>query len=271
MHISTKARLRNLSVASPSDSGTEVLVSPRPQEYSVAAPVGGHATISPRRIAKQLGLIAALLIMINIVAGVAHVLGGNRYYVLARLFILDAENNIPTYFSTLLLLAAGLLLATIAANRTQEASHYSRHWRALSVIFVILAFDEAVSLHEMLNFPIRQLLGVNGLLFFGFAVVAIPMVVVLAIIYAKFLIQLPSQTRLIFVLAAVLYLGGQIGVEMLGGAYFESNGSTTAAYLLITTVEESLEMSGIILFIYGLLIYTARNLGEIRLSLEEAS
>ncbi|MCH7610804.1 MAG: hypothetical protein IIB10_09010 [Chloroflexi bacterium] len=240
------------------------------QEYYVATPVGGHATLGPRRIAKQLGLIAALLILINIVAGVAHVLGGNRYYDLARMFILDGENNIPTFFSSLLLLAAGLVLASIAAIKTQEADRYAPHWRALSIIFVILAFDEMVSLHEMFNYPIRQLLGVDGVLFFGFVVLAIPLVMILAIIYARFLIHLPSHIRRIFVLAAVLYLGGQIGVEMLSGVYFESNGSTTVAYLLITTVEESLEFSGIILFIYGLLSYAARNLREIRLSFEEA-
>ena len=223
--------------------------------------------INPKKVAYDLALIAALLIMLNVGAELVRMRTGDRYIELVRVFMLGSEKNIPTYFSSLLLLAAGLVLAVIATTGTQHGNEYGRHWRALSIIFVLLSFDETVGLHEMMNYPLLQLLDLDGVFLFGFLILAIPMVGALAILYARFLIQLPSKVRLLLVLSAVLYLGGQIGFEMLGGLVLQRYAYGSMEYFVVTTLEESLEMAGIIVFIYGLLLYAAKNLPEIRFRL----
>lgn len=65
-------------------------------------------------------------------------------------------------------------------------------------------------------------------------------------------------------MAATLYLGGAIGVEMAGGRYAELHGTNNWTYSMIVTVEESLEIAGLIVFIWALLKYCTDNYKEVR-------
>lgn len=64
--------------------------------------------------------------------------------------------------------------------------------------------------------------------------------------------------------AAALYVAGCIGFELLGGAYHKSQGCDDLTYNLISTVEESFEMSGLLVFLWALLEHCARAYGEVR-------
>ena len=78
-------------------------------------------------------------------------------------------------------------------------------------------------------------------------------------IFLKFWWNLPVKTRACFLIAALLYLGGAVGLELIDGNYAEIHGKTNLIYMLLSTVEEALEMAGIIVFIYGLLGYISEN------------
>jgi hypothetical protein len=64
-------------------------------------------------------------------------------------------------------------------------------------------------------------------------------------------------------LAAVLYIGGAVGFELVGGYYAELHGEKNLTFNLIATVEETLEMTGIVLFNYALLRYMSKGVGEL--------
>ena len=66
-------------------------------------------------------------------------------------------------------------------------------------------------------------------------------------------------------IAGSLYLGGAIGIEMLGGRQAELHSFENLTYQLFAHLEESLEMAGVILFIHALLRYLAEQYPEIRL------
>lgn len=76
-----------------------------------------------------------------------------------------------------------------------------------------------------------------------------------AVFFIPFLLHLPRRCRVLFVLAASLYLGGALGVERWTDRFAEQDLLDTLEYNLWTTVEESLEMLGVVLFIYTLLAY----------------
>jgi hypothetical protein len=65
-------------------------------------------------------------------------------------------------------------------------------------------------------------------------------------------------------IAAALYIGGAVGLELVGGRYAEMHGLKNLTYSMIATAEETLEMAGVIVFIYALLRYIADNYIEVR-------
>lgn len=229
--------------------------------------VSNQISLNPLSIVRVLGAVAFLLVLASTGGQLtAYLTGHDHVYGLVRLFYFDAEQNIPTFFSTFLLLFAALLLAVITVlKRNRTASHVS-HWAILSFGFLFMAADEAVSLHERLVEPTRKLLGGGklGVFYFAWVIPGIALVIVLALFFLRFLLRLPTKTRLTFLMAAILYIGGAIGFELIGGRYAELHGLQNLTYGMIATVEESLEMAGVIIFIWALLAYIADNHKEVR-------
>jgi len=203
-----------------------------------------------------LGCIALLLAVASVGFLSADYLTGYSSTVLhklVKLFDLDLEINVPSFFSVLLLSTAAFLLAVITAISRKQGRRRLLEWTILSAGFLFLAFDEMASVHERLIEPMREILGVKtlGPLYYAWIVPAIALVVFLGIGFIKFLIELPAKTRWSFIIAGSMFVGGAVGIEALEGIYDQGN----LIYNALVTIEESLEMGGIILFIWALLGY----------------
>jgi hypothetical protein len=124
-----------------------------------------------------------------------------------------------------------------------------------------MAIDEAFQFHERLNIPVGTLLGDGslGIFYFPWVIPGIALVSVLGLYFLRFLLHLPAATGLSFLMAATLYIGGAIGVELIGSSHAELHGYENLTYSMIATLEESLEMAGLIVFIWALLNYCADN------------
>lgn len=109
----------------------------------------------------------------------------------------------------------------------------------------------------MLIMPLRAIFHLKGLFYYGWVTVGIIFVVIAATYYYRFLFSLPRNTRNLFLLAATSFITGAIVVESFTGLYAYNYGDETYFYLLIGTLEEFLEMLGIIIFIQALLSYLA--------------
>jgi hypothetical protein len=223
--------------------------------------------LNPSTITRALGAVAFFLVLASIGGQLSKFLLGHGYVKgLVPLFDLDSERNVPTFFSVLLLIFAALLLAFIAVlNGRRESSDVSK-WTILSFGFLYMAYDEAFNVHELLIVPVRTLLGNSnlGIFYYAWVIPGIALAFVLALFFLKFLLRLPATTMLTVLLAATLYIGGCIGFELIGGSYAESHGSKNLTYNMITTIEEGLEMAGLIVFIYALLVYIADTYKEVR-------
>jgi hypothetical protein len=130
-----------------------------------------------------------------------------------------------------------------------------------------MAFDEAFQLHERLIRPISVMLGEKnlGIFYFAWVIPAMIIVLMLGLFFLKFLLHLPMIVRFRFLIAATLYLVGAIGIELIGGRYAELHGEENLTYSMITTIEESLEIAGLIFFIWALLKYCADHHKEVQL------
>ena len=182
----------------------------------------------------------------------------------ARLFRLDEENNIPTLYSGLALGFCSILLFIISSIKKKTKSDFAKHWQALSLIFLYLAIDELVSIHEILNF-LREIINAKGILYYAWVIPGIVIVIVFLLIFWQFIQSLPKTTKNLFILAGAIYVCGAIGVEMLGAYYIEIYGKESFIYSLTSILEEFLEMFGILIFIYALLSYISRYLEVVNL------
>lgn len=228
-------------------------------------------SISSSTITRILGLAAFLLVLANMAGQFSTFVIGHDYVKgLVPLFDLNTERNIPTYYSMLLMLIAALLLAIIAILERQKRAPHMRKWAILSFGFLSMAFDEGFSFHERLILPVRTLLGGDdfGIFYFAWVIPGIVFVVILGLFFLRFLLNLPVTTRVRFMIAAGLYIGGAIGVELVGGRYAEFLREPNWTYSMITTVEESLEMTGLIVFIWALLRYFEYEVKDVRCHFE---
>ena len=85
-----------------------------------------------------------------------------------------------------------------------------------------------------------------------------------ALIYLRFLFHLPAQVRYLTVAAGCTYVAGALGMEVPGAYVRGGYGSDTIAYAVLTTIEETLEMFGAVLFLYAMAVYAERDHGQDR-------
>jgi general stress protein CsbA len=223
-------------------------------------------TLSPSFITRVLGTTALLLVLASVAGRLASSLAGyDSMYGPLWLINVDEEQNIPTGFSTLLLFFSALILTVITLLKKYQRDPFGRYWVILSLGFLAMAFDEAFSFHERLTKPVRMILGSEHLGYFHFAWV-IPagiLVLFLGLFFLRFLLNLPVKTRFAFFMAAILYVGGAVGIEIIEGFLLKLTRMGDLAYSMMSAFEEGLEMAGIIFFIRALLIYLAENYPEV--------
>ncbi|HEX5878718.1 MAG TPA: hypothetical protein VF468_10405 [Actinomycetota bacterium] len=76
-----------------------------------------------------------------------------------RLFDVNSEGNVPSWFSSMLLMGCALVAALLAALVRRAGGRDARCWAGLAVILSLLSLDEAVALHERLGGPAGEVLG----------------------------------------------------------------------------------------------------------------
>lgn len=213
-------------------------------------------TLAPKRIAKFISLTLLGLTTAHIFMKFLKFFSGSDPIGL-RLFDFDAEQNIPSWYSSSLLLFCAGLLGVIAYIKHRSDDRYRYYWSFLSIAFLGLSIDEAASLHEEMIVPLRAAFNLSGIFYFSWVIPGLLLVGVLGFVYLKFLADLPAQTRKLFLIAAGLYLAGAIGCELVGGVIADLPGSQRGIYGLIVTLEEFLEKLGLNVFFYALMSYLA--------------
>jgi uncharacterized membrane protein YhdT len=183
--------------------------------------------------------------------------GHNYQAGLERLFNLDGENNIPSWYASSALLLCSAFLWLIWQLRQQQADRDARYWMALSLIFLFLSIDEAASIHETLVYHsvlyLLPSLDATGYLLYPWVLAGGAFALIVAFSCLRFLFRLPSKTRWRFVLSGLIYVGGAVGLDLLEGEFeYQHEGREQFPYALLVAVEESLEMLGILLFLYSL-------------------
>ena len=172
-----------------------------------------------------------------------------------KYFNLTYEMNFPAFYSAFLLGLAGFILGIIALNKIRQRARFSFQWVCLSILFFYLSADELLALHENLGYLANDYFGRENLIIQDWAYAGIVLVLLFTVLFWPFFRHLPSGHKFRFFLSAVLYLGGSLGMEIIGSIYEIRFGYQEIPYLIFTTIEEALEMGGMIYFINTLMLY----------------
>jgi hypothetical protein len=232
---------------------------PAPPREKLAA-----VRINPGAVAFVLGSLAVLLVLVSVTIDVIEELTWlQKFYGFRVKLDLDQEANIPTFFSSSLLLI--LVFIFLFTGRVRQGQRFAGQWVVLGLLFLVLAVDEAAVLHEKLIKPLREALGTSGGFYFAWVVPAIPLVILFIAVYWPFFRDLPTRVRQLFTVGFALYLTGALGFEIIGGWYAEIFDQDNALYNVITTLEESIEIGGLVTLIYSALSYLEDQVGQIRM------
>lgn len=229
--------------------------------------------LSRQTIIRALGATTFLLLIASTLGQVAHhIFGRPGLMGFVPLFYVDQEGNVPTFFSASLLLWASLLLALISRLKKQSSDSRWLQWTMLALALLYMAIDEASGIHELLQIPAKWLIGrenAKGILTYAWVLFGITFIVIFALSYLKFYLSLPSQTQRQFFAAAAVFLSGGLGMELMESYYVGTYGRETFGQAILVTIEEGLEMTGVIILINALLTYIHSYHGEVRLRFAE--
>lgn len=237
--------------------------------------------VQPGFVTKALFSVLALLLLLELLIAYGHLQLRRPWTALSILFDMDREGNMPALFNMLLFLMASLLF--FFRSRGEEG-RARRPWVLMALITFFLGVDEGSQIHERFMIVTLRLLGGGevkvgemGWLFNAWIVpYGIAALALLALLVPWFL-RLPSRTRNGFLLAGVIYIGGAVIMEALSGKMAEQllvNGLNVTPvgipcdiylrdtcflhgnlqYVMMCAVEETLEMTGVIVCIRTILV-----------------
>lgn len=224
-------------------------------------------TLTPNGITKFLLKIIACLLLANLISVyLKWELGYVTGFGFVPLFDFDQEYNIPTFYSALAILFCAALLWYIGVDKKETTREGGRYWKILSVLFVGLSLDELAGIHNQFGHLTLFLFSkvpsiVNEEIITRsrfWILVLIPLLLLVALFFVRFYKKLPQQTKFYIFLAGTVFLAGAVVLEYMGALYIITSEKVDIVYGLLYTLEELLEMLGIVLLIRTLVAYISQ-------------
>jgi hypothetical protein len=221
--------------------------------------------IRPKHVMIVLLVIIALLVLADIGSQLSLLMFDNDL----QKFDVELENNIPTWFSSTILLIGALLFSLIAALKWSGKDRFALQWTGLAVMLFLMSADETASIHEMFNMKALPMVNIDPDLWI---VIAAPALLGIGALYFRFFMHLPARTRNLMLLAAGIYFFGALGFETIAinDVVQVLYRGYNAIYSLLTLIEETMEMVGVALLIYTLLGYIGREFRLVRVEVDAA-
>lgn len=147
--------------------------------------------------------------------------GHTNFYGFKKFFF-DDEESIPTYFSAINLLFAGILLAIITDLKSKVNDPFTMRWKILSILFVLLSIDEIAGFHEMTIDPLVRAYQLSGYMRFPWVILGLIFMTGFSLYYFQFLKALPKPYIKGFFCSCLIFLSGSIGLETISAKIFIS-------------------------------------------------
>ncbi|MGH8064840.1 MAG: hypothetical protein ACRERE_06275 [Candidatus Entotheonellia bacterium] len=247
---------------------------PAPQEHGGSSPERFSTAsfyLSPKSIVQVLGLVICGLTIASVAGQFAkYVLGYTTLGGLIPLFDLNLEQNIPTWYSSAQLLLCAIFLWMIAWATRNDGDRAVWYWGILAIILLGLSLDETAGLHELIGKRLRSILRSEGVLRYPWVIPGAVFVLIFIVAYMRFFIKLPPKIRRLIGMAGTIYVWGALGMELIEGYYASLySGQESMSFAILATIEEVCEMTGVLIFMYALLLYISTYIQEVKIYLND--
>ncbi len=235
---------------------------------------------SSRKTTRLLFTILGILVLLHLVVAFCHVVLHLKLEAMTQLLDLDLEANVPTFYNCFLFFIAAALFYLQGKAALPKMS---MGWNVMAGVFVFLGFDEGSQIHEkFMLFTLRLLnhgsqTGTDlGWFYYAWVIPYGLAAIGLVLVLSKWLFALPPAVRNGLVLSGIIYVSGAVFLEMAGGKLvrtlpfqdtslfpwmpcetYQDPASCwmymDVRYITLYTLEETFEMTGLILCIHSLL------------------
>lgn len=126
----------------------------------------------------------------------------------------------------------------------------------LGLVSIFLSLDKSVQIHERLTkftAPKFKFLE-SAFITFAWVIPYTILFLVVAVYFLKFVLALPNKTRKLFIASGILFIGGALGFEFIE-SYVVSHSGFNQVYWWLATIEEVMEITGVIVLVYALFDY----------------
>lgn len=213
-------------------------------------PISLTIAVDPGWLARVLFYLTLLLSGISVGGHILQfIYGRDRFVEFVRLFNLGDERNIPSWFISLLFLIASVLLLHIAGQQKRRRLP-ALPWQVIAAIFLFLSVDAVATIHDhTLEIPMVDFLEPRGIFHFPWVIVGWVIIFILGLSYFRFWLRLPEPTRTLFLVAAILCVGGGLGLEMISAYLMDYHLEAVLLRGVVATLQEMAEMIGVVVFI----------------------
>lgn len=219
-----------------------------------------EGSISASHVRLLLPMAAQVLRVVILAMVVLNVL--NAYVIVAdprvgdrAWLLLDGESNPTTWLSASIWLCAAML-AWLCSQVDGRARRL--YWSAVALVLLGMSFDEVATVHERVGGNLGAILGDKDRLEYLWVVpVGMAAIGVLGVLW-RMRPHLPPATRRALLLGAGTAIGGAVLLEAARPLVFGSYGMWTTQVLVLTSLEENLEMIGGVIVNWALFRHAAR-------------
>lgn len=232
-----------------------------PVVASERADVPATVTVGRRRVVAA--LLAATAVLTLASAGVQiSTYGFNHGGLLGlrRMFDMELEGNVPSWFSGTLLLACSMMFAFVWASGRQRREGNAAGWAVLALVSLAASLDEASAIHETVGERLQSAhvfiyLVPGSLLLLG-----------IAFGLRGFFAALADSIRRALAFAIGIWLFGAVVLEGLEAVLRPSGAESSTGLALLNTAQDTFELLGMILVLNSLALYAREHAYKVSLA-----
>ncbi len=226
-----------------------------------------HISISARRVVTLLLLLIVPMTALGVAALVYRLyLNRSRFAAVVEVFEIGQEGTIQNWYAVCLLLLCAAFLALAARLERRTHGPYPWHWAGMAVVFLVFSLEEELDLHIRATPFLRSALHAGGIFYWAWVIPGALFVLIFALVYAPLLRALPAPIRSLLIAGGAIFVAGALGLEFAEGYFFTvTQDPRIDAWL--TLVEEVMEMIGVLLLLYAVLLHLSSYLKELRITI----
>jgi len=200
-----------------------------------------------KKILTGLMLFACILMGVSTAGGL--ILLHHESLTVLNVLYVNSSDNLPKWYSSMLLSLSGILLYLIAQKNKAPGRHFFS-WSLLSFTFFFLSLAKTTSFDQSFFGTIRMGLRAVGIQINPF-LFGVTLIALFLFLFAPFFSMMEGRGKKYVAISVIVYVFVSLFFDVLSSHLY----GTRILYVLFSGCEELCEMIGSIIFLYALLLH----------------